>query len=102
MNKYSNNKTISFYSVGIAYHRQSLKEVSEKERELNIGIPSFFCKNDSLNKEFFNNYVRMVPTVVIVNRNGRVVYVGEGSYIYNRTTYNNIDNLIRDLLINDD
>lgn len=94
--KYSSNKEVKFYAVGLCNKNQSHSDVIEKSKALDYSFDFIFLKNDSISNDFIKKYIHSVPTLMILNKNS-IEFIG-GSDSYNSGIHN-IENKLNNFLL---
>ena len=98
---FKNNEHIRIYAVNLALKNETDEQIKEKTKALGYSFPNLFTtfenRNDIKNTFQFNT----VPTLIIIDKNGRVYY--RGNLIMSRlVVVNNAYEMINKLLKKDE
>jgi len=94
--EFLNNDNISFYAVGIANHRQNIEAVIEKANKLPFNFDYLFLGRNKANSKFISTYVSKVPTIIVLDRSGHIVFIGSSTVYEN--PFRSINKIIKEQL----
>jgi len=87
--KYTSQKDIEFYAVNLIQPREELSSVMKITGSFNFSFSTLYTDNNSANQIRELLKVEAVPTIVIINKKGEVVYTGD----FNTEKYVFVDNI---------
>ena len=97
--KYTSQKDIEFYAVNLIQPREELSSVMKITGSFNFSFSTLYTDNNSANQIRELLKVEAVPTIVIINKQGEVVYTGDFNtekYVFVNNIYDLIETALKE------
>lgn len=98
IDKYKDNENVIFYAVAKVNPHQRIEDVKNKAASLPYDFSFLFINNDSINRVFNSKFVRTVPTMIIIDKDGKIAYIDGGSIVYDTYISRNVGNKLDEML----
>lgn len=98
ISKYKDNGNVMFYAIAIVNPHQRIEEARTKAASLPYDFSYLFIDNDSINQAFNSKFVQTVPTIIIIDKDGKIVYIDRGSIVYDAYVFRNVGYKLDEIL----